>query len=184
MSENNKSNVVPMTGKSGSREQGAGAARAVKKNPPEAVQPLLKALSDRAHQLGDDNHEMSAALGVTYGYILQLENGSRPVNTISDDFAAACAQYLGVSRLQALMMAGRVIPEDFFNSADVYQQELERAVKFIEADPTWAVVLTPELKTCSRDTLFGVIRLYEEATGTVLMSSRQDDLATLARQPL
>jgi transcriptional regulator with XRE-family HTH domain len=173
MSENNKSqnNVVPLTGKSGSRAQAA--ARNVKKSRRNAVQPLLRALSNRAHELGDDSHEMSAALGVTYGYILQLEHGNRPMNTISDDFAFACAQYLEVPRLQVLRMAGRIKPEDFFSGADVYRQQVERALRFIEADPVWSTVLTAEMRASSPDTLFEVIRLYEVATGTVLMPKRQ-----------
>lgn len=74
------------------------------------------------------------------------------------------------------MLAGRVKPQDFFSDADVFRQDVERAVKFIETDGRWNAVLTEELRASSLETLYGVIRLYEAATGTLLMTSRQEEM--------
>jgi transcriptional regulator with XRE-family HTH domain len=178
MSENNKSNVFGITGQfhQGALSASAAATASMpKKGDPRMAETLLRALANKAHEQGHSEHQKATELGVTYGYVAQLANGTRAVNTISDDFAAACAEYLGTPRLQVLTMAGRVKPEDYFAGADAYQQDLERALRFIEADVQWCHVLTPELRACSADTQFGVVRLYEVATGTVLMPRRQDE---------
>lgn len=167
MSEN-KNNVIAFNGKSQAAET-VGTRRSA------AVNPLLKALAAKAHEKGHTPGEMNMALAVTAGYLRQLETGLRQVSTISDDFSAACAVYLGVPRIHVLTMAGRIKPQDFFSSEDAYRQDVERALKFIEADAKWSLVVTPELRASSLDTLYGVVRLYEAATGTVLMTGRQED---------
>jgi transcriptional regulator with XRE-family HTH domain len=153
----------------------ASTAKPVGQGKPAAVNPLLKALADKAHEKGHTVGQKAMALGATPGYISQLESGLRQVQTISDDFAEACAKYLGVPRIHVLTMAGRIKPQDFFSGEGAYGQDVERALKFIEADAKWCLVLTPELRASSLDTLYGVVRLYEAATGTVLMTSRQED---------
>lgn len=175
MTQNKKRNVFALTGKVNPGALAASdAVKAVtpQKADPMAAGTLMKALEDRAHNKGDSKQQMAEAFGVTYGYVMQLEKGIREVNAISDHFATACAEYLGIPRLQVLTMAGRVMPEDYFTSVDVYQQEVERALRFIEADAAWSQVLTPTLRACDAGTLFGVVRLYEAATGTVLMPGR------------
>ncbi|MCG2593027.1 DNA-binding protein [Ramlibacter sp. XY19] len=167
--ESNKTNVVALK---------AGTTSTNPPGPPvDTTRPgarLLQALKQRARELGQEEAEMARELQVTPGYILQMERGIRAVNTISDDFSGACAVYLDIPRLQVLMLAERVTPEDLFRSVDIYKKDLSRAVDFIAADPKWNAVLTSELRSCSTDSLFGVVRLYEAATGTVLMPNQVD----------
>lgn len=164
MSEN-KNNVIAL--------KAATTASATSKSKP-AVHPLIKALKAKALEVGHSETEMAVEVGVTFGYIRQLESGLRQVQTISDEFAAACAKYLSLTRLQVFMLAGRIKPQDFFSDADVFRRDVERAVKFIESDGRWNAVLTEELRASSLETLYGVVRLYEAATGTILMTSRQE----------
>jgi hypothetical protein len=139
------------------------------------VNPLLKALNDQQHERGDTPAQMNNALGVSAGYIQQLANGLRQVSAISDDFAAACAKYLGLSKVHVLSLAERIKPQDFFSSEDAYKLEVERAMKFIASDARWSLVVTQELRASSLETKYGVVRLYEAATGTVLMTSRREN---------
>ena len=166
---NKKNNVIALNGKAVAAVQEASTSRK-----PLVGKALLKALAVKAQENGHDRAAVAAALRVTTGYMLQLEGGLRYLNTISDDFAAACARYLGIPRLQVLRLAGRISAEDSFCSADAFQQDVERAVRFIEADGKWCTVLTAELRASSIDTLFQVVRLYEAATGRVLMTQCQE----------
>jgi hypothetical protein len=131
---------------------------------------LLACASERGETLG----EMCTNLGYGYGYLSQLRGGLRNVHSISDDFAAACAAYLGTSRIHVLMMAGRVTPADFFASGDAYRDEVTRALDFICVDPQWGRLITNELRSSGLDSQYAVVRLYEAATGTVLIRTGLD----------
>jgi transcriptional regulator with XRE-family HTH domain len=129
---------------------------------------LIRCANERRQQLND----MSRELGVTYGYINQLRNGLRQTNQISDDFALACARYLGVPRLTVLMLSGRITPEDAFESEEVVASELPRALAYLCEDPEWGPLVPPEVRTGSYRTQFLVVRLYEETTGKRLLPER------------
>lgn len=129
---------------------------------------LIRTADERRQQLND----MARDLGVTYGYINQLRNGLRKVDQISDGFALSCAQYLGVPRMTVLMLAGRVKPEDLFEHQEMLVTEVDRAMSFLTTDPVWGPMITPELRGTGVESRFGLVRLYEEATGKVLMDKR------------
>lgn len=130
---------------------------------------LLGALSSCASDRGHQFNQMAAELGVTYGYIAQLRNGTREVSQISDDFARACANYLMVPRMTVLMLAGRITPEDFFESHEAMVSEVTRAFEYVCADPKWGPLITAEVRLGNVNSHFGVVRLYEGATGKTLM---------------
>lgn len=129
---------------------------------------LIRTADERRQQLND----MARDLGVTYGYINQLRNGIRKVDQISDGFALSCAQYLCVPRMTVLMLAGRVKPEDLFEHTEMMVAEVDRAMSFLTTDPVWGPLLTPELRSAGVESRFALVRMYEEATGKVLMEKR------------
>jgi transcriptional regulator with XRE-family HTH domain len=47
-------------------------------------------------------------LGVTKGYLLQIENGTRDVKAISEDFSRAVAGYLEIPLVIVLVLAGKL----------------------------------------------------------------------------
>jgi hypothetical protein len=146
-------------------------------DPHEARQPgglLIAALVACASERGETLCEMSAKVGVVYGYLSQLRKGLRRVDSISDDFAQNCAAYLGISRIEVLVMAGRVTPADFYASRDEFAQEVARAMTFICADPQWTSLMTPTLREADSASRFALVRLYETATGSVLLKGRLD----------
>jgi hypothetical protein len=113
---------------------------------------------------------MADELGVTYGYINQLRNGIRKVSQVSDEFALACSCFLGIPRLTILMLAGRLNPEDLFEQDNMLAAEVSRAMGFICDDLVWGHLITPELRSGSEYSQFAVVKLYEAATGKVLMN--------------
>ncbi len=138
---------------------------------------LIRCANERRQQLND----MARELGVTYGYINQLRNGIRNVNQVSDDFALACARYLGVPRLTVLMMAGRISPDDVFEHREMMASEISRAMAFLCEDPQWGHLVTPELRKSSVESQYVLVRLYEQATGKKLMDNHLD-ASTLAQE--
>lgn len=142
---------------------------------------LLAALTACANSRGHHFSKMASELGVTYGYIAQLRNGTREVPQISDDFALACARYLMVPRLTVLTLAGRLQPKDFFESGDVMASEVSRAFEYVCSDPKWGPLVTAELRKSGLESQFALVRLYEGATGKALMPRALDE-ATLARE--
>ena len=130
---------------------------------------LLATLVHRANEKGLQLKEMAKALGVTHGYINQLRNGIRPVKQISNAFALACAEFLGISRMSVLMLVEIVTTADFFESEEMMAAEISRAIGFICDDMKWGHLVTPEIREADEMSQFGVVKLYEEATGKVLL---------------
>lgn len=140
---------------------------------------LLAALTACANSRGHHFTQMAAELGVTYGYIAQLRNGNREVDQVSDEFALACARYLVVPRMTVLMLAGRITPADVFESDEMVATEVTRAFEYLCTDPQWGPMVTAEMRKASTETQFGIVRLYEKATGRTLMPKALD-VQTLA----
>lgn len=133
---------------------------------------LLAALIQCANTRGETMAEMSQALGVTYGYVNQLRNGLRQTSQISDDFALSCAHYLVCPRMTVLMLAGRITPEDVFESTELVAAELPRAMRFVCDDPEGGPQVPEDVRNGSYRAQFLVVRLYETATGRQLLSQR------------
>lgn len=129
---------------------------------------LVQCANERRHQMQD----LARELGVTYGYINQLRSGLRNTSQISDDFALACARYLGVPRLTVLMLAGRLTIDDAFEPDRMLANEVPRALEYVTKDPEWGPLVTREVRAASCETQFLVVRLYESATGKKLLPDR------------
>ena len=127
---------------------------------------IIGCANDKGHQL----QEMAHNLGVTYGYINQLRNGTRKVRNIHDDFATACARYLGVPRMTVLLAAGRVQPEDLYEQPYQLALELPKAIGFIAKDFDYGPIMPSEIRDLSYESQFFIVKLYEKATGKKLLS--------------
>jgi len=133
---------------------------------------LLACAAERGHNIG----ELATKLGFVYSYLTQLRTGTRKVSSISDDFARGCAEYLGVSMMEVLMLAGRIRAEDFTSSPAEYDQELARAISFICQDREWGSMVPSEMRAPKAPGQHLIVRLYEKATGTVLLRTRGPNL--------
>lgn len=77
---------------------------------------LVRALWSCMDRRGHSIHDLADALGVTYGYLLSIARGERPMNSVSRDILARAAEYLQIPLAQAYVWAGVLAPEDFYNS--------------------------------------------------------------------
>lgn len=135
---------------------------------------LMAALLECASERGQTLNELSECLGKHYSYLTQLRGGHRSVCNVSDDFTQACAEYLGIPRVEVLIMAGQLGPADFFQPGDAYERALSRAMNFICDDHRYGHLITNELRNAGHDSQYAIVRLYESATGTVLLPQRSE----------
>lgn len=97
--------------------------------------PLLGWLGDEASQKGHSPAEMSRALGVNYGYVLQLCNGVRNVENVSQDFLDICGRYLGVPTIVCKVLSGNIRMSDFLHRAVSEQEAVDRCLRQMMGDP-------------------------------------------------
>ncbi|KWU17888.1 DNA-binding protein [Burkholderia cenocepacia] len=135
---------------------------------------LISALMACADERNEQRQNMARELGVTYGYVNQLRNGTRDVANIADSFAQACADYLGVPRLLVLALAGRVTVADAYAERNVLEAEIPRAIEFIRRDPKWAALVPQSIVQRGFEEQFLIIKLYEKAEGRTLLPESLD----------
>jgi transcriptional regulator with XRE-family HTH domain len=103
--------------------------------------PLLGWLGDEASRKGHSPAEMSRALGVNFGYVLQLCNGVRNVENVSQDFLDACARYLGVPTIVCKVLSGNIRMSDFLHRADSEHEAVDRCLRQMMDDPVRSKLL-------------------------------------------
>lgn len=141
---------------------------------------LMSALVARASEKGQSIPEMAENLGYSYPYINLLISGLRRVDQVSDEFTDKAAAYLQVPRIVVLMLASRITPKDYFENGTFTASLIEPAMRFISSDQRWGPLMTPELRSGSLESQYGIIKLYEAATGKKLLDTELDvsELAT------
>lgn len=103
--------------------------------------PLLGWLGDEANRKGHSPLEMSRELGVTQGYVLQLCNGIRNVDSVSQEFLDACGQYLGVPTIVCKVVSGNIRMSDFLHRTDAEQEAVDCCIEQLMDDPERSKVL-------------------------------------------
>jgi hypothetical protein len=133
---------------------------------------LLVWLTKTAIQRGQRMHQLSAALGVTYGYLVQLKKGIRSTTRISEEVIHAAALYLSVPGIAVRLAAGQVTLADFDMPSERFDQRVDNGIDFISRDPAYSFLLPPGVENLSTDVKASIVVLYEGATGARLLSNR------------
>lgn len=134
---------------------------------------LVAALVQCAFERGHTMTRMAHELGVTYGYVCHLRNGTRDVKDVSDTFTRECAAYLGVPRLTVLAMSGKIDERDYYESKASMDAALPAAMEYIYRDAAWAPLVPEALRQSgSLEVQYLVVRLYEQATEMRLLPER------------
>jgi len=176
-----KGNVVPTVSKRRStkrepkpvseRQRWAGGLSEEELSRPGGI--LLSMLVHHANENGDSLSDMAGALNVGYTYIAQLRNGHRKIAHISDEFATACALYLGCPRLSVLLAAGRVNAEDVLEDPSEVSAALPTALRLIQSHPTYGPLMPPAAFAVSPEFQLFIVKLFEAAEGRQLLPARQ-----------
>lgn len=135
--------------------------------------PLVGWLLDEARRRQMDLQSMARAVGVTYGYINQLRTGIRKTSQISHDFAAACAEFLGVPTVTVLLLAGYLTISDFAVCAESEELMLERAMRFIQDDPVMRSSIPVDLSQLCMNGKRVLALMYAEVSGKDVFQTHQ-----------
>ncbi|MFG6459394.1 hypothetical protein [Roseateles sp. BYS96W] len=90
---------------------------------------LVMALVARSIQRDDNLDQMCQLIGLRYGQLRLLVQGSRDVARQSPEFYRACATYLSCSTLSIELLAGRVEREDLVSPGNPDDQHWQSARK-------------------------------------------------------
>ncbi|WP_157648589.1 helix-turn-helix domain-containing protein [Thiobacillus denitrificans] len=131
---------------------------------------LTRTASSRSQKM----HQMASALGVTYGYLIQLKKGIRETPRISADVVQAAARYLGCPPIFVKMAAGQVTAQDFYVPKDKMENDVNTAIAYMAGDPNYLYMLPPDLDKLPQDVKAALVLLYQDATGKNLLSSKHD----------
>ena len=126
---------------------------------------LIAWLQDEARRRQIDMQAMAREIGVTYGYINQLRTGFRKTSQISHDFAASCAEFLGVPTVVVLVLSGFLTMSDFAVRAEPEEVMLDRAMRFVQDDPVVRSSIPVDLSRLSTDAKRAVALMYAEVSG-------------------
>ncbi len=135
---------------------------------------LLAMLVHQANLNGHALGTMADELNVTYGYINQLRNRHREIAHLSDEFATACALYLGVPRLTVLLAAGRIRPEDVFEQPNEMISALPAALQLIERHPSFGPMMPATIYAAEPQMQLFIVSLFEAATNCKLLPGRHN----------
>ena len=128
---------------------------------PALIRLLFKEAGRRQHKLA----ELAQALGVTYGYLAQLRSGYRQAKHVSQDFAEACARYLGVPTALVKLWAGRIQLSDFQWPTRSRRMEVMDGLLGLREDPAVASWIPEALFTADEQVQDFVWTLYQEGSG-------------------
>lgn len=134
---------------------------------------LISMLLAEANNRGLQLHELSTAIGVTYGYLAQLRNGTREIAHVSEMFIEACAAFLRLPKLTIRAASGQVKLIDFYELASL-EGAVEAAMRYIQQDPQYAGFLPSSFLKMRTDEKLFIVRLYERATGRKLIPGQVD----------
>lgn len=127
--------------------------------------PLIDALNDERVRRGHTIKEMLAGCGISYTYYTELAKGGRSSDGMRPETLAPAAQYLGVTMLEVMKLAGRVREDDFPERVREVRLELEAAYLKLKGIPFWGEFVLRDIESLPNLAKVGVIRLVEIATG-------------------
>ena len=103
---------------------------------------LIAALLQCAEERGLSLSELATHMGVSYWSLSQLRIGFRPIETLDEDLAQACADYLDLPRLTVDMLAGLLDPAQAFAEEDLSGEDILHARQLLARTPD-ALLLLP-----------------------------------------
>lgn len=131
---------------------------------------LTRTASSRSQKM----HQMASALGVTYGYLIQLKKGIRETPRISADVVQAAARYLGCPPILVKMAAGQITAQDFYTPKDRLENDMAAAITHIAGDPNYLYLLPPNIDKLPDDVKAALVMFYQDATGKVLLTRKHE----------
>lgn len=130
---------------------------------------LLVWLTRIAVSRGHKMTEVASALGVTFGYLVQLKRGIRETPRISCEVVEAAAEYLVCPPILVKLAAGQIALKDFYSPRDRMADDIDAAIAHIASDPDYSFLLPTRVDSLSQDVKASLVMLYQDATGRNLL---------------
>ncbi len=134
--------------------------------------PLLGWLVDEARRRNQSLTEMATELGVTYGYIVQLRNGHRCCENLSNVVVQAAARYLGVPAIVVKLLAGVINVQDFLYPYETEEEFVERAMRRVLDDPQFRVSVPVDVAELPLEAKKALVMLYAESVPHDVLQAR------------
>jgi hypothetical protein len=135
--------------------------------------PLMGWLKDEAEKRGQNSRDLARSLGITQGYLEQLEVGIRNTKTIQQEFADACGRYLDVPTIVVKLLSGNIRISDFSHRGETDEDAIDRAIRQIQSDPHLCDDLPKNLIALPVDAKKAIALMYAEVTSNDLFNARQ-----------
>jgi transcriptional regulator with XRE-family HTH domain len=135
--------------------------------------PLVAWLFDEAKSRGHNQKEIATELGITYGYLSQLQNGTRNSADIGQSIVDACAKYLGVPGVVVKIISGNIKISEFVLPYQNEEQVIDRAIRKVQSDPQIRSVLPDDLLSLPLAAKKAIILMYSEAAGHDIFGYRE-----------
>lgn len=103
------------------------------------VAALMQAAAERDLSLG----ALATAMGVSYWSLSQLRIGFRPIESLDDDLAQACAAFLDLPPLTIEVLAGLVDPAQALSSVPLTGEDLWHLRQLQDTEPADLALLPP-----------------------------------------
>lgn len=138
------------------------------------VYQLYQKAKDRSISIS----ELAEQTGVSQSTLSHLRAGRRHATELSRENIEAIAEWMGQPVMAVLLMAEQVKHDDFFvpngRDEEAWEDEINRALRFIRDDPEWACWLPRDIESGSNDLKRWVIWCYDQAAGTKLLRGGVD----------
>jgi transcriptional regulator with XRE-family HTH domain len=135
--------------------------------------PLVGWLFDEARRRDEQIVELATALGVTTGFLAQLQNGQRDASHISADLAAACAKYLGVPPIVVKLVSGNIAMSDFLCPSESEEVTVDRALQQVVGDPRLRRSVPVDLLSLPLNAKKAIVFLFQEYSSVDCLSAQR-----------
>ena len=135
--------------------------------------PLVAWLFDEAKGRGQNQKAIAAELGITYGYLSQLQNGTRNPADIGQSIVDACAKYLGVPGVVVKLISGNIKISEFVLPYQNEEQVIDRAIRKVQGDPQIRAVLPDDLLSLPLSAKKAIVLMYSESAGHDMFGYRE-----------
>lgn len=131
---------------------------------------LTALLLNKAAQKDEDLKQVANALGISYGYFIQIKNGERKFNGLSDEVLDRMAAYLELPLLTVYCAADK-IPANVLIGADkaTFWTDIMSGFEVFKTDPEYSHLFTKELEQLSVVSKLPLVLAYEKASGKTLI---------------
>ena len=134
---------------------------------------LVYQLYQKAKDRSVSTTEMAEQMGISQSTLSHLRTGRRLATELNRENIEAIAKWMEQPVFGVMLMAEQVTHDDLYlpnGEEDVgWEDEINRALRFIRDDPEWACWLPRDIESASNDLKRWVIWCYDQAAGTKLL---------------